>query len=42
LDPAPCPRAAHAADSLLAVLVPDDDTRLAQIAALIKTEVSAW
>lgn len=42
LHPAPCPRAEHAADSLLAVPVPHDDTRLTQIATLIKSEVSAW
>lgn len=42
LHPAPCPRAEHAADSLLAVPVPHDDTRLTQIATLIKSEVLAW
>ncbi|MBL7499282.1 DegT/DnrJ/EryC1/StrS family aminotransferase [Frankia sp. CNm7] len=42
LHPALCPHAAHAVDSLLAVPVPDDDARLAQIATLIKSEVSAW
>ncbi|OHV27531.1 DegT/DnrJ/EryC1/StrS family aminotransferase [Pseudofrankia saprophytica] len=42
LHPAPCPRAERDIDTLLAVLTPEDDQRVDQIAALIRNEVQAW